>query len=160
MSFPALSGWLLPRHVRAGRRLRSRVDVYDEGSIGARSERSRWIACVAIGLLLISACGDHVCNVLCPAPGGLDIGVVNDQSGEPICDATVIATEGAYVEQLTPQGCRYVGASGRPGTYSVRVERVAFRPIVMPNVAVRVRRTDCCEITDFARIEIRLIPEP
>jgi aspartate racemase len=89
------------------------------------------IAGVIIALLAVPGC-DDVCNVLCPAWRRLDVGVVNDQTGAQICDATVTATDGAYVEQLVPGGCRYAGALGRPGTYSVRVERVTFRPQVVP----------------------------
>jgi hypothetical protein len=85
---------------------------------------------------------------------------VNDQTGAPVCDATVTATDGVYVEQLSVSGgCRYAQRECcRPGTYSVRVERVAFRPQVLPNVEIRVRRTDCCEITEGALVEIRLSP--
>jgi hypothetical protein len=120
------------------------------------------IAWVMIGLLVAPGC-DHVCNVLCPASGRLEVDVVNDQTGAQICDATVTATNGVHVEQLelVSGGCRYAqGECCRPGTYSVRVERVAFRPKVVPNVEIRVRHTDCCEITEGALVEVRLSPTP
>ncbi len=113
-----------------------------------------------IGLLVAPGCdhGDHVCTVLCPAPGRLDVGVVNDPTGEPICDAIVTATDGTYTERLVPGACRYTGALGRPGIYSLHVERVGFQAKVVSNVEIHVRRTDCCEITDVASVEIRLVP--
>jgi hypothetical protein len=121
------------------------------------------IAWVTIGLLVVPGCGDHVCNVLCPVSGRLEVDVINDQTGAQICDATVTATDGAYVEQLqlVPGGCRYAQSQCcLAGTYSVRVERAGFQPKVVRNVEIRVLRGDCCEITEGALVEIRLSPTP
>ena len=101
---------------------------------------------------------NHVCTVTCPPSGGLDVGVVNDRTGEPICDATVTAAAGAYSEQLVPGGCRYSGAVGRPGIHSLRTERSLFQARTASNVQIHDRSTDCCEITDVATVEIRLVP--
>ena len=119
------------------------------------------IAWVMIGLLLAPGCGYFCGGIACPASGRLEVAVVNDQTGAPICDATVIATSGAYVEQLASisGGCRYAQSQCcRPGQYSVRVEREGFRPQVVTNVELRDRGTACCEITEGALVEIRLSP--
>jgi hypothetical protein len=114
-----------------------------------------------MGLIVAAGCDHHVCTVECPPAGRLDIGVVNDQTGAPICDATVTATDHAYTEQLVPAGCRYTGAQGRSGIYSVRVERLGFQPKEASNVEIHVRRTDCCgDIADTASLTIRLVPAP
>ena len=117
------------------------------------------IAWVMIGLLLAPGC---FCGAIaCPASGRLEVAVVNDQTGAPICDATVIATSGGYVEQLASisGGCRYAQSQCcRPGKYSVRVEREGFRPKVVSNIELRDRGTACCEITEGALVEIRLSP--
>ena len=82
---------------------------------------------------------------------------MNNQTGAPICDATVRAAAGSYVQQLTPAGCCYSGAFG-PGTYSVRVERAGFLLRIVPNVEILEHKSDCCDVTGGASIEIRLSP--
>jgi hypothetical protein len=63
------------------------------------------ITAVMIGLLIAPGCDLCLAGVACPSSGRLEVVVLNDQTGEPICDATVIATEGGFVEQLaTSQG--------------------------------------------------------
>jgi hypothetical protein len=71
----------------------------------------------------------------------------------------VTATRGSYVEELAPAGCRYSGAFG-PGAYSVRVERAGFLPRIVPNVEIVENKSDCCDVTESAPIEIRLSPIP
>src|ERR1700682_4687349 len=128
----------------------------------------RTAAWLPILLLPLPGCG-HVCNVACPNPGsGLVATVVNDRTGEPICDATVTAMapsgEATYSEQLFPQpaapdgheGCRYSAFFGRPGTWSVRAERAGFSPRTVSRVEVRIsRETECCSFVDTVHVEIR-----
>jgi hypothetical protein len=64
--------------------------------------------------------------------GGLIV-TVRDERGEVICDARVVARDGFYVsENTTPArdatSCWYTVARGRPGIYTVTVERDGFTP--------------------------------
>ncbi len=115
---------------------------------------------IAVGVLtaLVSGgCIDNVCMVLCPPQIGLDIGVFNDLTGEPLCDATVYLIEGSHSEPLE-SGCRHRGAFAQPGTYSVRAEREGFVSKTVSNVRVGTRETDCCTILETVHLDIRLAP--
>ena len=118
------------------------------------------LARIALGLLTTLASGnfiDHVCTVLCPPQIGLDIGVINGVTGEPLCDATVYLIEGSH-EQPLDGGCRHYGAYAQPGTYSVRAERQGFVSKTVSNVRVVTRETDCCTILQTVRLDIPLSP--
>src|SRR5260221_12203383 len=62
------------------------------------------IACVMIALSATPGCGLFCGPVACPASGRLEIAVVNDQTGAPICDARVTATIDGFVEELPASG--------------------------------------------------------
>jgi hypothetical protein len=111
-----------------------------------------------IALAATPGCGLFCGPVACPPSGRLEVLVVNHQTGAPICDARVTATIGGFVEELPASGgCSYVqSACCRAGTYSVRVERDGFLTKVESNVKLRDRSTACCQITEWARVEIRL----
>ena len=70
---------------------------------------------------------------------GLLVTVVDGATGEPICDATVVATAGNHTETLSPLGsgdsCVYTGATERPGTYTIEASS-AGRTVSMANVVV------------------------
>ena len=121
------------------------------------------IACVIVCLLALPGC-DYVCTEACTVAVGLDVGVANADTGAPICDATVTATDGGYSEELQPipdaRGCRFWGASSRPGIYSVRAERQGFLPMTLSRVTVVAGKGDCCPGLETAHREIRLPPAP
>ena len=91
------------------------------------------------------------------AAAGLSVGVTNEQTGQAICDATVTATEGGYGETLFPNGCRYVGAWERPGTYRVRAEAPGLAATTVTDVRV-VMGTGECPHVEEVRLEVALAP--
>ena len=121
------------------------------------------IACVIVCLLALPGC-DYVCTEACTVAVGLDVGVTNADTGAPICDATVTATDGDYSEELQPipdaRGCRFWSASSRPGIYSVRAERQGFLPMTLSRVTVGAGKGGCCPGLETAHREIRLPPAP
>jgi len=120
---------------------------------------ARVLASMAVGLLSAlggGSCG-HVCNILCPPQIGLDIGVINDLTGEPLCDATVYLIEGSHSHQLEG-GCRHYGAYAQPGTYSVRAEREGFVSKTVSNVRVVTEENECCSLLKTVHLDIRLSP--
>ena len=84
--------------------------------------------------LLVAAfgvsCGEERPPVACTAyaAAGLGVAVTNAATGQPICDAVVTASEGAYSERLFEVACTFTGAYERPGTYVVRATRAGFLP--------------------------------
>jgi hypothetical protein len=121
---------------------------------------AKTFARIAVGVLTPLASGgciDNVCMVLCPPQVGLDIGVFNDLTGEPLCDATVYLIEGSH-EQPLDGGCRHYGAYAQPGTYSVRAEREGFVSKTVSNVRVVTHRDECCTILETVHLDIRLSP--
>ncbi len=103
--------------------------------------------------------------VICPTyvANGLSVSVLNDQTGQPICDATVTAREGAYSETLMggvgADGCRYVGAIERVGTYSVEAQRSGFSPATVSNLEVVSSGGDCPHVQTVG-VVIRLSAQP
>jgi uncharacterized protein YfaS (alpha-2-macroglobulin family) len=114
-------------------------------------------------LLALPGC-DYVCTAACAIAVGLDVGVTDDQTGAPICDATVTAIDGSYSEELQKttdaRGCRFRGAFSRPGVYSVRAERDGFLPMTRENVRVLMGKERCCPGVVTAHLEIPLPPAP
>jgi len=76
---------------------------------------------------------------------GLNITVQDSLSKKPICDATVQAKDGNYVETLeqfsTGDPCVYVGAGERAGTYSITVQKTGYTPKTTDNLIVE--KKDC-----------------
>ncbi len=110
--------------------------------------------------LLSARCGEHDTPVACPAyaAAGLGVSVSNAATGQPICDATVTATEGAYSEQLFAVACSYSGAIERPGTYVVRAVRQGFLPNEVASVRVVVGGGECPHVQE-TRVTIQLTPD-
>ncbi len=92
------------------------------------------------------------------ALAGLNVAVTNATTGQPICDASVTATEGSYSEQLSAQACAYAGAVERPGTYVVRAERPGFLPKEARDVRV-VMSADSCPHVLQVQLAMPLTPE-
>lgn len=71
---------------------------------------------------------------------GLNVNVVDDASGNPICTADVTATEGSYSEPLTTftstAPCTFVGAGERAGTYAIQVEAAGYQTRTVADVEV------------------------
>jgi hypothetical protein len=93
------------------------------------------------------------------ATAGLTVTVTNAGNSQPICDATVTATDGAYSETLQVFGCTYVGAYERPGTYVVRAVREGFAPAERGSVSVA-RNDDACRTLEGAKVTMALTPRP
>ncbi len=70
----------------------------------------------ACGLPTNTECTDE-------AVAGIDVSVIDSSSGNPICDATIVITDGTYSETLhetsTDTSCSYSGAYERAGTYDL-----------------------------------------
>ncbi len=74
------------------------------------------------------------------AVAGLTVYVVDQATGDPICDATVLATDGSYTEtlQLTSptSGCFYTGAYERAGTYDLVVSAPNHQTLTQSAIVV------------------------
>ena len=107
-----------------------------------------------------SGCDGGVQGPCPPYPGvGLVVTVMNDQTGEPICDAVVTAQarDGApWTMSASTSRCAYTGSGS--GTYSVRAERAGFHS---GSLMVQVARTRGeCPIAVETPVTIRLAPLP
>jgi hypothetical protein len=100
-------------------------------------------------------------GVVCPAiaMAGLDVGVTSEQTAQALCDATVTATDGSYVERLVATSCRYAGAFERPGTYVLRAEGTGFLAKEVSDVRV-IMGTGQCPHVQAVRLDIQLKTEP
>jgi hypothetical protein len=133
--------------------------VCSNGNVIAACRRA---AISTVLALPFAACGELEPDVIACAAiaiAGLDVSVVDESTNQPLCDATVTATEGAYAERLGRIGCRFSGAYERPGSYSVRAERSGFitRTLAADRV---VMSTGQCPHPVTVRVEIRLPPTP
>jgi hypothetical protein len=104
-----------------------------------------WILRVLPIALAVAANG---CGQACDAvlKAGIVLTIVDGATGNPIEEATVIATEGSYSETVSlpsspPAPGHAVLAFERSGTYRVEVQAVGYLPWVMSSV--RVSRDDC-----------------
>jgi hypothetical protein len=113
---------------------------------------------VAVGLGLLG-CGEDRTPVACLAyaAAGLSVQITNGANGQPICDATVLASEGAYSEQLFETACQFVGAFERPGTYRVAASRPDFDSAQLTSVRVVMGGGDCPHV-EQVRLTIALAP--
>jgi hypothetical protein len=100
--------------------------------------------------------GDFACTAF--AAAGLSVTVTNAATGEPLCDASVTATEGAYSERLFQAGCAFAGAVERPGTYVVRAERAGFVASEVGDVRVVMGGGPCPHV-EQVQLAIALTPE-
>lgn len=99
---------------------------------------------VRIGLLACIAAGFSGClggtNCTTVFIYGLNITVVDAASQTPVCDAQIVARDGAYSETLTMQpagSCVYLGAGERTGTYSLTVTRAGYTTVTRAAPVVR-----------------------
>jgi hypothetical protein len=89
------------------------------------------------------------------AAAGLRVEVTNAETVQKICDATVLANQGSYSEQLPKTSCAFIGAYERPGTYVVTAARVGFVPREVSSVRVVMVGGQCPHV-EQARVAIAL----
>lgn len=118
---------------------------------------------VALGLAAAvhSGCGEGGQGLCPPYPGvGLVVTVVDDRTGEPICDAVVTAQAQnggpPWTMSASTTRCAYTGSGS--GTYSVSAERSGFGSA---SVLVRVASTGGeCPVSVETPVTIRLVAVP
>lgn len=79
---------------------------------------------------------------------GLNVTVVDATTQARLCDAQVVARDGAYSETLTLQPgspCTYVGAGERPGAYTLTATQTGYATITRAAPAV-VRDESGCHV--------------
>lgn len=110
-----------------------------------------------LALLTLAGCGlqnEVACTAI--AAYGLNVTVVDDATGQQLCNATVTATEGTYAEPLTTftstAPCTYLGATERAGTYRIDVEAPGYADGTVADVVVD---KDECHVIGEA-VEVRL----
>jgi hypothetical protein len=96
-----------------------------------------------------------VCTAI--AMAGLGVDVKDETTSQPICDATVTATEGTYSERLVAVGCTFAGAFERTGTYTVRAEKAGFAPKEVGKVVVVMDNGVCPHVRE-TRLSVALVP--
>jgi len=95
-----------------------------------------------------------VCTAI--AVDALVVTVVDDSSGQRLCDAQVVAVDGSFREELRGFGpspdCTYSGPTERAGVYDVRATRAGYETGTI--TGVRVNRDVCHVIT--VRLTLRI----
>ena len=128
---------------------------------GHDSRGSRMMTKTLLALLSASAlsCSQDGPSGACTALAavGLTVDVTNAVTAQPVCNAKVSATEGAYSEDLFQVSCSYAGAIERPGTYTVRAESPGFVAKEVGGVQVVMGRGQCPHVQEV-RLAIRLVP--
>jgi hypothetical protein len=115
-------------------------------------------------LLLVAALGAGCTGerepVACAAyaAAGLGVSVTHADTGQPLCDASVTASDGAYSEKLTEVACTYTGAYERPGSYVVRATRPGFAPAEIGPVRVAMGGGECPHVVQV-KVTLPLAPE-
>ena len=112
-----------------------------------------------LAALGLAACTEEREPIACAAyaAAGLSVTVTDAATGQPICDATVTATDGAYSEKLFAVGCAYTGAYERAGTYVVRASRDGYTPKEVAAVKVVMGGGDCPHVQE-AKVSVSLSP--
>lgn len=106
-----------------------------------------------VGLILILT----GCSLTLPGDGivctegfifGLTVNLT-DESGDPVTGATLIITDGQYVETLTDlQDGFFRGAGERQGTYTLTVTAAGFEPVTIEDIIVT---GDECHVTPISQ---------
>lgn len=81
---------------------------------------------------------------------GLTI-TLKDGAGTPICDATVVAVDGAYRETLKAMSCEYGGAGERAGVYDVTITKSGFKTTT---INVGVSKDECHVHTEVRNLTL------
>ncbi len=123
---------------------------YGIGSLGGR------LLVVALLAACHLSCGaNEAC--LAYASAGLSVSVVSATDSQGICDATVVAVEGSYTEELHSNACAFRGLWERAGTYTVRVSKQGFRTREVSPVRVVMGSGPCPHVTE-TRLTVSLTP--
>jgi hypothetical protein len=121
--------------------------------------RTRLFILPILGLLLTGceeAREQRFCTAI--AVDALTVTVKDGATGQRICDATVVAIDGAFSADLRGFAlgldCTYSGPTERPGRYEVRVTRAGYEAAVRPGVTVT---ADECHVIPV-RLAVDLVP--
>lgn len=112
-----------------------------------------------VSVLSTGACSEQFGACTAIYAPGLIVSVLDTETRQPLCDATVTATTAGGVAELLRVGgdCRYRGdGQGRPGDYNVRAERQGYNPGVA--MAVHVGPAGGCGVVPDKLITINLQP--
>jgi hypothetical protein len=93
-----------------------------------------------------------VCTAI--AVSSLNVTVRDATTGQPVCDATVIALQGNDNYELRRTGdCRYAGPEERSGVFEVRAVRAGYQGASVGNV--RVIADECHVIPVSLTVDLR-----
>ena len=115
------------------------------------------LALLVSSLALMAACNNltgydnRVCTA--DARAGINVTVVDDATGAAIGNASGVARDGAYIEQLQAFNGNIFGAFEREGTYEVSVTAPGYQTWLRENVIVR---ADECHVIPV-RLTARLV---
>lgn len=126
-------------------------DKSSPGGCYSNLERMRTCAPVvlAASFLLLGGCDVPTEPVACIAiaKAGVTVVVADAATGEPLCDAAVTITSGAFQEVLhalpLSGSCSYSGAYERPGVYMVAATRSGYRGATAGPLTVEMSREPC-----------------
>ena len=150
----------LRREVRFGRILVKLPPPYWRAGRGL-SWQTMKTGIVAVALVAcLAACDGAPPPVACAAyaTAGLGVAVIDADTNQPICDATVTATDGSYEERLIAVSCTFTGAYERPGTYVIQASRDGFLPNEVASVRVVMDTAECPHVQE-TRITVPLTPQ-
>ena len=107
-----------------------------------------------VGMLSLAACG----SVDCESVGHSAFAVrVQDAAGEQVCDATVVAIDGDFSEELSISdssgACVYYGVYERSGTYRIEAARDGATGVIDRVEVVRAGR---CDVLQTVQVAIEL----
>lgn len=95
------------------------------------------------------------------AAAGLNVRVLDETTGEPMCSVRVTATDGDYFEALRQfenrGNCSYAGAVERPGTYRIAVSKEGYVSKTVDDVVVTTEPE--CGHVEPQRIDVVLSAE-
>src|SRR5688572_22670517 len=114
--------------------------------------------------LLLAGCEEALDGRVCTAIAvdAITVRVADAASGQPVCDANVTATDGAFTAELREfaifPDCSYSGPTERPGRYEVRVTRAGYEPAV--RAGVMVTADECHVIPVLLSVDLIRAPAP
>ena len=119
------------------------------------------LACVVVVVVgtasvFVGGCGEQVqCTE--EARAGMQIAVENED-GDRVCDATVVAVEDDFQETLEPSGegddCVYVGLYENPGKYTLQVNADGYVGGLFAGLNVKSEDDGCHVITVEKTVQI------
>lgn len=90
---------------------------------------------------------------------GLTVRLSDAATGDPISGATLVLTEGAYIETMQELSAEfnpgaYVGAGERPGIYTLTVQAEGYQSTVIQDIVIV---SDVCHVIGRA-LDVQLSP--